>query len=150
MKRYLFIAVVILVGYAYCHRPSRWTSSARQSVAGLSAVNAADSAIAEAYRNHISNIQVTGSGSVVRILPDDNVGSRHQRFILRLASGQPLLIAHHIDVAPRIDHLLPGDSVEFYGEYVWNEKGGVLHWTHRAANGSHASGWLRHCGSVYQ
>ncbi|MCJ7592821.1 MAG: DUF3465 domain-containing protein [Woeseiaceae bacterium] len=31
--------------------------------------------------------QVSGTGTVSRILPDDNEGSRHQRFILRLGSN---------------------------------------------------------------
>ena len=30
----------------------------------------------------------------------------------------------------RIDGLQVGDSVRFNGEYVWNEKGVVIHWTH--------------------
>lgn len=43
-----------------------------------------------------------GEGVVDRALSDDNDGSRHQRFILRLASGQTLLIAHNIDISLRI------------------------------------------------
>ena len=31
---------------------------------------------------------ITGEGTVVRILADDNDGSRHQRFILELESGR--------------------------------------------------------------
>lgn len=38
--------------------------------------------IAAAYDNKTSDLQVQGSGVVVKILPDDNEGSRHQRFIL--------------------------------------------------------------------
>jgi Protein of unknown function (DUF3465). len=51
-------------------------------------------------------------------LPDDEQGSRHQRFILRLASGRTLLVAHNIDLAPRIDGLQVGDQVAFSGEYI--------------------------------
>ena len=40
--------------------------------------------------------------------------------------------------------------IEFYGEYEWNEKGGVVHWTHRDPRGNHESGWLKHKGSTYQ
>ena len=35
-------------------------------------------------------------------LPDDNKGTRHQRFILKLSSGQTLLVAHNIDLADKI------------------------------------------------
>jgi hypothetical protein len=94
--------------------------------------------------------QVSGSGTVVRILSDDNDGSRHQRFILRLAGGRTLLIAHNIDLAPRINGIQPGDTVEFYGEYASNAQGGVIHWTHHDPQGRHAEGWLRHRGRTYK
>ena len=103
-----------------------------------------------AYENHQSNVQVKGSGIVIRILKDDNEGSRHQKFILKLPSGQTILIAHNIELAPRINGISNGDEVQFYGEYEWNKKGGVVHWTHRDPNGYHISGWLKHNGRVYQ
>jgi hypothetical protein len=92
----------------------------------------------------------SGSGTVVRILPDDTQGDRHQRFILRLASGQTLLVAHNIDIAPRVSPLIEGDIVEYKGEYVPNDKGGVVHWTHHDPAGNHSSGWLKHAGQTFQ
>ena len=103
-----------------------------------------------AYQNRQSDLQVTGVGRVVRLLADDNKGSRHQKFLLELASGQTLLIAHNIDLAPRIDGIRVGDTVAFYGEYEWNEKGGVVHWTHHDPQGRHPGGWLKHNDRVYQ
>lgn len=97
-----------------------------------------------------SGEQTRGSGVVTRILADDNDGSRHQRFILEVDSGRTLLIAHNIDLAPRIAGLKVGDTVEFYGEYEWNDKGGVIHWTHHDPNGRHVGGWLKHGGRTYQ
>lgn len=108
------------------------------------------SALFTAIEQQKSDIQVSGSGEVARILPDDNDGSRHQRFILELTPGQTLLIAHNIDLAPRISSLRKGDTVEFFGEYEWNAKGGVVHWTHHDPKGNHVSGWLRHNGKTYQ
>lgn len=87
---------------------------------------------------------------MTRVLPDDNDGSRHQRFIVRLDSGQTILIAHNIDIAPRIASLNAGDAVDFNGEYEWNPKGGVVHWTHRDPAGRHPAGWLRHNGMTFQ
>ena len=113
-------------------------------------VKANDRLLKQAYENNQSDIQVRGSGTVYRILPDDNNGSRHQKFILRLASKQTLLVAHNIDLAPRIPNLKRGDRVEFYGEYEWNNKGGVMHWTHRDPRNNHAHGWLKHQGEVYE
>ena len=57
---------------------------------------------------------------------------------------------HNIDIAPRVDALEVDDSVRFNGEYVWNEKGGVVHWTHHDPRGRHASGWLIHNNKTYQ
>jgi hypothetical protein len=111
---------------------------------------AADGQVVEAYRNHQSNVQVTGGAVVSRLLPDDNEGSRHQKFILQLSSGKTLLIAHNIDLAPRIGNIREGDFVEFCGEYEWNEKGGVVHWTHHDPARRHVGGWLQHNGRTYQ
>lgn len=106
--------------------------------------------LAEAYKTQRSDFQVQGTASVIKLLPDDNNGSRHQRFLVRLSSGQTLLIAHNTSLAARIDDLKEGDSVEFYGEYEWNNKGGVIHWTHRDPKGHHASGWIKHADRTFQ
>ena len=109
-----------------------------------------DSSIGRAFASGTSDVQVEGEGTVIRVLPDDVDGSRHQRFIVQLASGQTLLITHNIDLAPRIAGLKVGDSVGFNGEYVWNEKGGVIHWTHHDPQGRHVAGWVIHNGKRYQ
>lgn len=104
----------------------------------------------QAFQNQQSNVQVRAVGQVIRVLSDDRDGSQHQRFIVRLSSGQTLLIAHNIDLAPRVNSLSVGDRVEFYGEYEWNPQGGVIHWTHHDPAGRHVGGWIRHNGQVYQ
>ncbi|KAB2888778.1 MAG: DUF3465 domain-containing protein [Desulfobulbaceae bacterium] len=143
---YLCLAV-ILAGYTFY-------SQYRRSVAPPAPQSAqqqeADALLQKAFDEKLSNLQVEGRGVVTMLLPDDNKGSRHQRFVLRLASGQTLLVAHNIDLAPRIDSLAIGDEVAFSGEYEWNSKGGVLHWTHRDPDGRHAAGWLRHRDRTYQ
>ncbi|KGY11260.1 hypothetical protein NM22_16400 [Vibrio tubiashii] len=113
-------------------------------------VHANDQKLKRAYDTRQSDVQVQGSGVVIRLLPDDNVGSRHQKFILKLDSKQTLLVAHNIDLAPRIPDLRLGDRVQFYGEYEWNKKGGVMHWTHHDPNNRHPHGWLKHNGKKYE
>jgi uncharacterized protein DUF3465 len=108
-----------------------------------------DNAIGRAFASGASNVHVEGADTVSRVLPDDTNGARHQRFIVQLASGQTLLFAHNIDIAPRIDGLAVGDSVRFSGEYVWNEKGGIIHWTHHDPQGRHLAGWVVHNGKTY-
>jgi len=99
-----------------------------------------DDPIGRAFASRTSDVQVQGEGTVIRVLADDLDGSRHQRFIVQLASGQTLLITHNIDIAPRIDGLKAGDSVRFNGEYAWTDEGGVIHWTHHDPQGRHVAG----------
>ncbi len=108
------------------------------------------SSVEQAFKNKESDVQVKGLGTVIRLLKDDNQGSRHQKFIVKLASRKTVLIVHNIDIAPRINNISIGDIVQFYGEYEWNRKGGLVHWTHRDPNNRHIHGWLKHKESVYQ
>jgi predicted small lipoprotein YifL len=109
-----------------------------------------DDAAARAFRQHESGISLSGEGAITKVLADDNTGGRHQRFILRLASGQTLLIAHNIDIAPRLPSPVAGDAVAFKGIYEWNAQGGIVHWTHHDPSGQHATGWLKYKGSTFQ
>ena len=106
--------------------------------------------IRQSYERKLSNVQVQSVGRVKAILRDDNDGSRHQKFILALDNGLTVLVAHNIDLAPRVDNLHKGDTVEFFGEYEYSNQGGVIHWTHRDPNHRHENGWLKHDGQKYQ
>ncbi|MFM6906854.1 MAG: DUF3465 domain-containing protein [Acinetobacter tjernbergiae] len=106
--------------------------------------------IMQAYQQQRSNVQVQAQGIVKAVLPDDNEGSRHQKMILKLENGLTILIAHNIDLAPRIEGLKKGDTVAFFGEYEYNPKGGVIHWTHHDPQGKHSDGWLKYKGKTYQ
>ena len=144
MKKIVVLIVVVLSFFGYLSK----NSDLIQPLPNKTTTD--DSALTRAYTNRKSDVQVTGSGVVIKNLADDTSGSRHQKFILRLASGQTLLIAHNIDLAPRINSLRKGDTIKFYGEYEWNAKGGVVHWTHHDPNGNHVGGWLKHNGNIYQ
>ena len=85
---------------------------------------------------------IEDTGVIRRLLPDDFDGSRHQRFVVRLKTGQTLLIAHNIDIASRIP-LGIGDRVQFRGLYEWNDLGGLVHWTHHDPHGVEDGGWVR-------
>ncbi len=128
----------------------RFIIAAMLSLGLLFNASAGVTEIAQAYQQQQSHIQVEGKGEVIRILADDTKGSRHQRFILRLANQQTLLISHNIDLAERLPQLSMGDQVEFYGEYIWNKKGGLIHWTHHDPNLRHPAGWLKYRGQLYQ
>ena len=148
-KLLLVAALAVAAYYAYVPgMPDRPESLRPEAVAA--AGDRVDAAFAEAFAERRHNHQLAGRGTVVKLLPDDNDGSRHQRFIVRLGSGQTLLVSHNIDLAPRIDALRVGDTVAFYGEFEWNPKGGVMHWTHHDPQGRHPGGWIRHNGRTYQ
>ncbi|HEU4625076.1 MAG TPA: DUF3465 domain-containing protein [Steroidobacteraceae bacterium] len=158
MKRILFVAVLIAVAWGV----ERWTS------ADLTTPPATDSTEVSSTPERPQSegtsrvgspqfestphagSQFESGGTVIRVLADDNDGSRHQRFIVRLASGRTVLIAHNIDLAPRVAGLEVGDTVEFSGEFENNDKGGVVHWTHHDPQGRHVAGWIRHRGRTYQ
>ncbi|UTF51364.1 DUF3465 domain-containing protein [Desulfomicrobium sp. ZS1] len=151
MKRLLLIvaiAIALYVGYGK-------TNGFRQITGSQAAYTSSEQAssvdlIQTAFTKQKSGVQVQGEGIVSKILADDSDGSRHQRFILTLPSGQTLLVAHNIDLAPPVASLKVGDSVAFNGVYEWNAKGGVIHWTHHDPAGRHEVGWLRHAGQTYQ
>ena len=102
-----------------------------------------------AFHSHRSNVEVETGGRVLRVLPDDREGSPHERFIVRVEGGPSVLVAHNLALAARVP-VAPGDSVEIHGEYEWNPKGGVIHWTHRDPGGGHPAGWIKHQGRLYQ
>lgn len=108
------------------------------------------SVLLRAFETQADGVQVESAGTVVKVLKDDNDGSRHQRFIVQVDSGMTVLIAHNIDLAPRVSPLNEGDTVSFNGEYAWNAKGGVVHWTHHDPRGQHPAGWIRHDGRLFQ
>jgi hypothetical protein len=137
-----------LSGHKQSQLPSSTIPAAQRNETTLS--NNGVDTVKAAYEQRQSNVQVQGSGRVKAILRDDNDGSRHQKFILVLKNGLSILVAHNIDLAPKISNLNKGDIVEFYGEYEYNPKGGVLHWTHHDSQGRHESGWLKHDGQIYQ
>lgn len=105
--------------------------------------------IAQANTEGLNNVPVMDRGEVIRILPDDRHNIRHQRFIVRTAEGSTVLIVHNIDVAPRIEDLKPGDQVIFKGEFVHNQQGGLVHWTHCGTE-PQCRGWLEYKGKHYQ
>lgn len=107
--------------------------------------------VLNAYQSQLSNVLVENvMGIVGSLLPDDIQGARHQRFIMRMASGHTVLVVHNIDLAPRINGLRVGDRVTVKGEYEWNNRGGLIHWTHRDPHSAHEDGWINHGSRRYE
>lgn len=109
-----------------------------------------DPAILTAIERHRYKVWGQAAGVVDRLLDDDRKGTPHQRFVLRIESGATILLEYNIDLAPRIEPLEVGDSVIARGEYIWNDKGGLMHWLHHDPSGAPGGGWVRVRGKTYQ
>jgi len=107
------------------------------------------SELASFFENQESNKQVLVKGVITRLLADDIDGDAHQRFIIRLDNDQTLLIAHNIDLAPRVPDIKTNQLIYVYGEYEYNDEGGVVHWTHKDPDGSHEDGFIFYNGVQY-
>jgi len=154
MLRKLFALVGLLgVVYALAVQHGAFTDrpvAAAATVASGEAAHCDNSTLATVFHERRSRVEVCGDGVVEKVLREDLQGSRHQRFIVRLASGQTIYIAHNMDIAPRIENLRAGEPLGFRGEYEWNGQGGIIHWTHHDPDGRHPSGWIRYDGRLYQ
>ena len=146
MRNRFIIAVVLIAGISFVQ--SRWNYGPWANV-DASSESAASGQIEEAFQAHRSGVIVTAEGRVDRTLADDTSGDRHQRFIMRLQSGITVLVAHNIDVAPRIPGIATGSAVRIHGQYEWTDKGGTVHWTHKDHRGSHEAGWIEFNGQKY-
>ena len=144
LKRAIVLGLIAAVAYSYWHGHGAPAPGAAEV-----AQTADTGATEDAFRNHSSGVMVTAEGSVDRVLSDDAQGSRHQRFILRLASGQSILVAHNIDLAGRVP-IAVGSRLKLHGEYEWNDRGGVVHWTHRDPAHKHEAGWIETGGRRYE
>jgi len=98
--------------------------------------------------NQISGEMVELTAEVIKVLPDDTEGDRHQRLLLKLKSGGTILVAHNIDLAERVP-AHKGDTITVFGQYESNDRGGVLHWTHRAPRNNRTGGWIELVGVRY-
>jgi len=149
---WLIIAFAILSYFASQYSPQQATKSpTSEPVTDQIQLNSPPiSTIAEIIQQQRSDVQIEVSGHVIKLLNDDLDGSRHQKFIVETPEGHTILVAHNIDLAPRVNAIQIGDSISIYGEYEWNERGGVLHWTHHDPAGRHRDGWIKHQGRTYQ
>ena len=103
VKKLLSIAVILCTAYAIANSGIVVTNAGNTTKIAAQDTAKPDAILADAFNHHAKDLQVYGQGTVIALLADDNTGSRHQRFIITLPSGQTLLVVHNIDIAPRID-----------------------------------------------
>jgi len=109
-----------------------------------------NAAVERDYAEKRSTVEVTAEGAVTRVLADESGPSGlHQRFIIRLAgSTQTVLVENNVTIGQRAP-VLVGDDVMVHGEYVWNDQGGLIHFTHHDPAPAHEGGWIELKGVRY-
>ncbi len=108
-----------------------------------------DGSVVNAQEHRDRNVMVSLTARVLKTLPDDRKGNPHQRFLLSLSNGTTVLVAHNIDLAEYVP-IKAGDMVRIQGEYVWNERGGVIHYTHHSTSSKHQGGFIELNGQEYR
>lgn len=159
MKK-LLLALAILVGagvYDFVNKQLTGNSAAKPTTTtqapSSSTPQSQSDALLEKIRdaavNQRSGWWLETDGIVTKNLKDDTKGSQHQKFLIKLAPDITLLVAHNIDLAPRAP-VKEGDSVKIRGRYEWNNRGGVIHWTHHDPKGRKEGGWIYANGKYFK
>lgn len=140
------ILVLVVAALGYFFAPAN-KPSPDNGVSQRSTHNDQSALLQTAFAKRQSKVWATVKVKVRKTLMDDNKGSRHQRFLVNLANGQSILVAHNIDLAPRAP-IRAGARIWIKGRYEWSDKGGVLHWTHHNPKGGRG-GWIEVDGKRY-
>ncbi len=106
-----------------------------------------NAAVYNAWRDGRSRVEVTASGSVARVLGvESGPSGRHEGFLLHLrgAAGHGLTVRveDNVDITGEIP-LAAGDDVEVRGEYIYDSRGGLIHYTHHDPRFRHEGGYVR-------
>ncbi len=95
----------------------------------------------QAFEQHLRDIYIVANGVVSELLPNDETGVKHQRFLILTPNRHSLLIVYNIDRNPPLN-LKVGDTVHIEGTYVWNKYGGIIHETHSDVNKNQPDGQI--------
>ncbi len=106
--------------------------------------------IAFLYKQQRGGVMVTSIGRIAKLLEDQQKPYPAQVVLIRLTSGQKLLVKHNIDKSSPLPNLTVGEMLTFSGTYKWNNKGGIVYSTHQQLDNPLRSGWLKYQGVTYQ
>jgi hypothetical protein len=125
-------------------------TNSNQNTNSLDSLLTPISAVESAFTNKSQDLSVVVKGAVTSLLSDDTEGDKHQRFIISLSNKQTLLITHNIDIGTRVTGVKVSSVVYVHGDYIWNDQGGLIHWTHHDPMGKHEDGWIVFNGVKYE
>lgn len=129
--------------------PESFGSPRNNSSSQAQTQNAGQEQILQAQAAGARKTELLFTARVRKLLPDDTKGLPHQLFLLQLSNGTTVKVAHDIKYAPRVP-IQEGDLVTIKGEYIWNSKGGVVHWTHHSDTPRHEGGYIEFAGNRYE
>lgn len=129
--------------------PAEFGSPNASNEVPAQSVQAEQSQLLEAQASRAKKVEIIFSARVKKILRDDTRGLPHQRLLLAVDNGSTVLLAHDIKYAPKVP-VQVGDLLTIKGEYIWNPKGGVVHWTHRSDTPRHEGGYVELEGQRYE
>lgn len=135
-------AVVVIAGIIYLRLSHHVVSS--QQAEREAPADCSQAALP--FHQRRSQVWIVVTGRVARLLPDSFGQYEHQRFVVGCSSGQTILIENDVNVGQRVP-VRVGDVVTVRGQYIWNDLGGLIHFTHGGAPGE--PGWILYRGKVY-
>lgn len=114
----------------------------RQGISQVIDEHSSDSDIIRAVNDQRRVDFVEGGSLVVsKVLPDDRSGLKHQKWVVRLSNGKEMEAVYNLDMCPRVP-INVGDKIAMGGQFVWTNKGALLHWLHHDPRGNRPDGFV--------
>ena len=122
--------------------------------AGPAGGDASNGQIYDAWRAGRSGVEVQATGSVARVLGKRTGPSGpHEGFLLHLTGagghGLTVRVESNLDIIGTLP-VVDGEPATVRGEYEYDQRGGVIHWTHHDPMGRHANGFVEIGGRRYE
>lgn len=113
-----------------------------------------NAAVYSAWSAHRSHLELTATGSVARDLGTRRGPSgNHEGFLVHLSGagghGLTIRVEANVDITGPIP-IAEGAPVRVRGEYIYDPRGGLVHWTHRDPRMRHEAGFVEIGGHTYQ
>ena len=144
----LIACCIIISGCAYAQTQAP-VAPPKDQVANQSQSKSGDAEAIRAQELQLVKVPLTVTAPVKKMLRYDDRGLPHEKFLLVLSNGSTILVAHNTKMAPYVP-IQAGDIVTVSGEFIWNEKGGLIHWTHHTDTPNHAGGYIEFKGKRYE
>lgn len=74
----------------------------------------------------------TISGTVTKILPEDNQGLPHQNFVIKDTKGRTMAVNNDTKFGSKVRNLTVGMTLTIRGVEYHDKKADGIHWTHHA------------------